>query len=68
MPLGSVPGHGEDPASLYRHASDDARHENAADGMSERDSQLSELEYALQNLNPSEVERRRKMFQQQQYR
>jgi hypothetical protein len=69
MPLGSVPGHGEDPTMLYRHEIAN-REENVADGMSERDAQreMSELEFALQNLNPSEVERRRKLFHQQQYR
>jgi len=29
---------------------------------------MSELEFALQNLNPSEVARRRRVFHQQQYR
>lgn len=69
MPLGSVPGHGEDPTMLYRHEVAN-RGENVADGMSEREAQreMSELEFALQNLNPSEVEHRRKLFHQQQYR
>ena len=72
MPLGSVPGHGEDPTALYRQTVDDAavRRENVADGISDRDTEreMSDLEFALQNLNPTEVEMRRKMFHQQQYR
>ena len=74
MPLGSVPGRGEDPTSLYCHPDDEASQQqrlgNLGDGLSDHDAQreMSELEFALQNLNPSEVERRRKMFQQQQYR
>ena len=72
MPLGSVPGHGEDPTALYRQTVDDAavRRENVADGISDRDTEreMSDLEFALQNLNPTEVEMRRKMFRQQQYR
>ena len=73
MPLGSVPGRGEDPTSLYCHPDGDSsqqRHDNLGDGISDRDAQreMSELEFALQNLNPTEVERRRKVFQQQQYR
>ena len=68
MPLGSVPGHGEDPTSLYRTNVANRNIENVGDGMSQRNAEMSELEVALQNLNPSDVERRRKMFQQQQYR
>ena len=71
MPLGSVPGHGEDPTSLYRHTGGDSQHpDNVGDGMSDRDAQrdMSELEFALQNLDPTEVERRRKTFHRQQFR
>jgi hypothetical protein len=69
-----APGHGEDPTSLYCHPDDDPSHrrlhDNVGDGISDHDSrrEMSELEFALQNLNPSEVVRRRRMFHQQQYR